>query len=245
MGTLCQQSLLSNQDGGWRHHCKLAIFAVWVGANTTRKVWISWTLLHWKELILRHIFLVFFRELLYLRARSHVLTLSSCAQAWVATQLNSAVFDFLSVLLLFVLVNWVSIMCVLIFCCKLCLKKGKILNHFGCFPDKKVSQFSVFVWQSISRSNTKRRSAKNYGDEMSSKKEGTFYLFMYLFGCIYLLFDLFIFISNWFVLIFWGFIFQASKLLQEAPKRDPILVGIIGCGRVGKQLANTLMKYCK
>ncbi|KAK3701858.1 hypothetical protein QZH41_019585 [Actinostola sp. cb2023] len=36
---------------------------------------------------------------------------------------------------------------------------------------------------------------------------------------------------------------KSSKLLQEAPKRDPLLVGVIGCGRVGKQLANTLLKY--
>lgn len=36
---------------------------------------------------------------------------------------------------------------------------------------------------------------------------------------------------------------KSSKLLQEAPKRDPLLVGIIGCGRLGKQLANTLLKF--
>lgn len=36
---------------------------------------------------------------------------------------------------------------------------------------------------------------------------------------------------------------RSSKLLQEAPKRDPLLVGIIGCGRLGKQLANTLLKF--
>ncbi|XP_031559285.1 NADP-dependent oxidoreductase domain-containing protein 1-like [Actinia tenebrosa] len=36
---------------------------------------------------------------------------------------------------------------------------------------------------------------------------------------------------------------KKSKLLQEAPKRDPLLVGIIGCGRLGKQLTNTLLKY--
>ncbi|XP_068721105.1 NADP-dependent oxidoreductase domain-containing protein 1-like isoform X2 [Montipora capricornis] len=36
---------------------------------------------------------------------------------------------------------------------------------------------------------------------------------------------------------------RSSKLLQEIPKRDPVLVGIIGCGRLGKQLANTLLKF--
>ncbi|XP_015765333.1 PREDICTED: uncharacterized protein LOC107344204 [Acropora digitifera] len=36
---------------------------------------------------------------------------------------------------------------------------------------------------------------------------------------------------------------KSSKLLQEIPKRDPVLVGIIGCGRLGKQLANTLLKF--
>ncbi|PFX18577.1 NADP-dependent oxidoreductase domain-containing protein 1-like isoform X2 [Stylophora pistillata] len=36
---------------------------------------------------------------------------------------------------------------------------------------------------------------------------------------------------------------KSSKLLQEAPKRDPLLVGIIGCGRLGKQLANTILKF--
>lgn len=36
---------------------------------------------------------------------------------------------------------------------------------------------------------------------------------------------------------------RSSKLLQEAPKRDALLVGIIGCGRLGKQLANTLLKF--
>ncbi|CAH3161459.1 unnamed protein product [Porites evermanni] len=36
---------------------------------------------------------------------------------------------------------------------------------------------------------------------------------------------------------------RSSKLLQEAPKRDPLLVGIIGCGRLGKQLANTLLTF--
>jgi len=36
---------------------------------------------------------------------------------------------------------------------------------------------------------------------------------------------------------------RSSKLLQEAPKRDPLLVGIIGCGRLGKQLASTLLKF--
>ncbi|EDO39448.1 predicted protein [Nematostella vectensis] len=38
---------------------------------------------------------------------------------------------------------------------------------------------------------------------------------------------------------------KSSKFLQEAPKRDPLFIGIIGCGRLGKQLANTLLKFCK
>ncbi|PIK59987.1 putative NADP-dependent oxidoreductase domain-containing protein 1 [Apostichopus japonicus] len=36
---------------------------------------------------------------------------------------------------------------------------------------------------------------------------------------------------------------KASKLLRDAPPRDPLLVGLIGCGRLGTQLANCLLTY--
>ncbi|XP_022108684.1 NADP-dependent oxidoreductase domain-containing protein 1-like [Acanthaster planci] len=36
---------------------------------------------------------------------------------------------------------------------------------------------------------------------------------------------------------------KTSKFLQDAPPRDPLLVGIIGCGRIGLHLANTLLTY--
>ncbi|XP_013415154.1 NADP-dependent oxidoreductase domain-containing protein 1-like isoform X2 [Lingula anatina] len=36
---------------------------------------------------------------------------------------------------------------------------------------------------------------------------------------------------------------KKSKLLQEATPRDPLLVGIIGCGKLGSQLANCLLTY--
>ncbi|XP_071786195.1 NADP-dependent oxidoreductase domain-containing protein 1-like [Asterias amurensis] len=36
---------------------------------------------------------------------------------------------------------------------------------------------------------------------------------------------------------------KTSKFLQDAPPRDPLLVGIIGCGRMGLHLANALLTY--
>ncbi|XP_072031750.1 NADP-dependent oxidoreductase domain-containing protein 1-like [Amphiura filiformis] len=36
---------------------------------------------------------------------------------------------------------------------------------------------------------------------------------------------------------------KTSKFLQDAPPRDPINVGIIGCGRMGLHLANCLLTY--
>ncbi|XP_038073515.1 NADP-dependent oxidoreductase domain-containing protein 1-like [Patiria miniata] len=36
---------------------------------------------------------------------------------------------------------------------------------------------------------------------------------------------------------------KTSKFLQDAPPRDPLLVGIIGCGRIGLHLANALLTY--
>ena len=36
---------------------------------------------------------------------------------------------------------------------------------------------------------------------------------------------------------------KTSKFLQDAPPRDPISVGIIGCGRIGLHLVNCLQTY--
>ncbi|KAJ8045551.1 NADP-dependent oxidoreductase domain-containing protein 1 [Holothuria leucospilota] len=36
---------------------------------------------------------------------------------------------------------------------------------------------------------------------------------------------------------------KASKLLRDAPPRDPLYVGLIGCGRLGFHLANCLLTY--
>ena len=36
---------------------------------------------------------------------------------------------------------------------------------------------------------------------------------------------------------------KASKLLQELTPRDPLLVGIIGCGRLGSHLANSILTF--
>ncbi|XP_072163621.1 NADP-dependent oxidoreductase domain-containing protein 1-like [Diadema setosum] len=36
---------------------------------------------------------------------------------------------------------------------------------------------------------------------------------------------------------------KTSKFLQKAPPRDPVRIGIIGCGRMGSHLVNTLITY--
>ncbi|XP_041469407.1 NADP-dependent oxidoreductase domain-containing protein 1-like [Lytechinus variegatus] len=36
---------------------------------------------------------------------------------------------------------------------------------------------------------------------------------------------------------------KSSKFLQKAPPRDPVKIGIIGCGRIGNHLANCLLTY--
>ena len=36
---------------------------------------------------------------------------------------------------------------------------------------------------------------------------------------------------------------KAAKILQDSDSRDPLKVGILGCGRVGSQLAHCLLTY--
>ena len=38
---------------------------------------------------------------------------------------------------------------------------------------------------------------------------------------------------------------RASRLLQDVSARDPLLVGIIGCGRLGSHLAHCLLSFAE